>query len=61
MTNPEEFLTQCDACGELKYGCVDLIAYGLDTHACPKCRNEAEDDDPGADYADWRYHQDHDS
>jgi hypothetical protein len=34
----EERLSQCDCCGKMKAGCEDVVAYGLDTHACPQCR-----------------------
>jgi hypothetical protein len=37
-----EFLSCCDCCGEMKYGCVDLVFMGMDTHACPTCRGEPE-------------------
>jgi hypothetical protein len=56
---PDERLTsQCDCCGEYKPDCEDVTYQGMDTHACAKCR--ACEDDEAADYADWRYHQEHD-
>lgn len=40
---PEERLNQCDCCGKMKYGCVDLwVSYVGDTHACPECRGDEE-------------------
>jgi hypothetical protein len=60
MSDREDFLSQCDCCGELKYGCIDVVAYGLDTHACPACRGHAEDDDEAADRGDFEFHRDYD-
>ena len=53
----EERASECDACGELKYGCRDVTWRGLDTHACPKC---LDDEDEDADRGDWEFHRDHD-
>ena len=39
----EERASECDCCGKLKYGCVDLTYMGMDTHACPQCRFEDDD------------------
>ena len=39
----EELASECDCCGKLKYGCVDLVYQGMDTHACPQCRFEDDD------------------
>jgi hypothetical protein len=41
----DERLSECDCCGKMKAGCVDIVAYGLDTHACPQCRGLEGDDD----------------
>ena len=30
-----EYLSECECCGQMKYGCVDLVYMGMDTHACP--------------------------
>lgn len=35
-----EYLSQCDCCAAMKYDCVDLVIMGMDTHACPECRND---------------------
>lgn len=35
---PEGDASECDCCGKLKYGCVNIVAFGIDTHACPECR-----------------------
>jgi hypothetical protein len=43
MEDRQERLSQCDCCGEMKYGCVDLVYMGMDTYACPKCRHSDED------------------
>jgi hypothetical protein len=40
---PPEQASRCDCCDQLKYGCTDVVAYGLDTHACPQCRGLDED------------------
>ena len=37
----EERVSECDACGELKSGCRDLVYMGMDTHACPECRGDS--------------------
>ena len=37
-----ERMSECDCCAAMKYGCEDVIAYGLDTHACPECRGEGK-------------------
>lgn len=56
--NREEYLSECDCCGKMKYGCRDVwISYAGDTHACPQC---LDDDDPAADRGDWEFHRDHD-
>jgi hypothetical protein len=54
----ERLVSQCDCCGEMKAGCVDLVWCGMDTHACPKCRNE--EDDLAANRGDYEFHRDHD-
>ena len=36
-----EFPSQCDCCAAMKYDCVDLVIMGMDTHACPECRNDS--------------------
>jgi hypothetical protein len=54
-----EHASECDCCGELKYGCRDVTWRGLDTHACPKCLND-EDEDEAADRGDWEFHRDYD-
>ena len=38
-----EYLSECDACGQMKYGCEDLVYLGMDTHACAGCRGEDKD------------------
>ena len=53
----EERETECDCCGEMKVGCVDIVYSGMDTHACPKCRDAEEDCDEAADRGDWEFHQ----
>lgn len=42
MFSAAENLSQCDCCGEMKYNCRDVVAYGLDTHACPACLGDDE-------------------
>jgi hypothetical protein len=68
MKNLEEYRSQCDACGKLKYGCRDIwISYMGDTHACPECLGdeagaygEYEHEDKLERDADWRFHADWD-
>jgi hypothetical protein len=53
--------TECDCCGEMKAGCIDLVWCGMDTHACPKCRHEEDDNnDMAANRGDHEFHWDHD-
>ena len=37
----EDRPSQCDCCAAMKYDCVDLVIMGMDTHACPECRNDS--------------------
>jgi hypothetical protein len=53
---PQHF-SQCDCCGEMKPDCEDIVYQGMDTHACFKCRGNAEDEDEAADRGDHEYHQ----
>lgn len=56
MKDLEEYRSQCDCCGKMKYGCVDLwISYVGDTHACPECRGEAEENHENFVRADKRF------
>ena len=41
---PEEYASECDCCGKMKVGCVDLVWAGMDTHACPECRGEEDNE-----------------
>jgi hypothetical protein len=47
-----EHASQCDCCGKLKHGCVDIVAFGMDTHACPECRGVDDPDDARDDAQD---------
>ncbi len=53
-----ELRSECDACGEMKYDCRDIVFRGMDVHACPKCRGC--EDDEAADRGDWEFHRDYD-
>ena len=55
-TEPEEHASECDCCGRMQTGCVDIVAYGLDTHACPECRDAVDEDDEEADRGCYEYH-----
>jgi hypothetical protein len=55
-----EHASECECCGELKYGCRDVTWRGLDTHACPKCLGDLEEGDEAADRGDWEFHRDYD-
>ena len=37
-----ERLSECDCCGQMKYGCRNIIAMGMDTHACEECMGNEE-------------------
>jgi hypothetical protein len=42
----DELVSQCDCCGKMKAGCVDMTIGGrfpIDVHACPECRGDEED------------------
>jgi hypothetical protein len=43
----DDYRSQCDCCGAMTYGCVDLVLYdvdprGIDAHVCPKCCEERD-------------------
>ena len=40
---PDEIESECDCCGQMKYGCRDIIAYGMDTHGCTECLGDETD------------------